>query len=249
MPEIKIADKPTLDEVNQNQGKPTDAASSTGTTKFSLVKFIVARFTGFWTDARAALLDRLDTTISSRATQTSVDTKASQASVDSIDTKLGVNTAAAGTATVFARLRQIFDVVETMAGSGVNRTLSPSNNVKLTSNTERQSASAGQVSETLKAFRVNGTGIIRISMQTTSFNTAGTSGTSQQIWVNGVLAQNTQVGTPNGTWATFTYDIPVNQARNIIEYKGYGSGGSSIGVRNMTLAWDEMSGGDTVIKD
>lgn len=63
-----IADKETLDEVNQKLGVNTDAAS--GTSLFAKVNSLlntVANHVAAWTSARAAKLDNLDTTVSSRA--------------------------------------------------------------------------------------------------------------------------------------------------------------------------------------
>ena len=64
---------------------------------------------GFWTDARAALLDRLDATVSSRSTQTSVDNLqagcgALQATVDAVQTSVStINTNTAGLDTRIGR--------------------------------------------------------------------------------------------------------------------------------------------------
>jgi hypothetical protein len=56
-----------VNEIGARVGEPTDAGSSVGLTIFSLLNFLVNMFVSFWTTTRAALLDRLDAAISSRA--------------------------------------------------------------------------------------------------------------------------------------------------------------------------------------
>lgn len=50
-----------INTANTRIGTSSDTASSSGTTLFALLKYVVARFTGYWTDARAAKLDTIDT--------------------------------------------------------------------------------------------------------------------------------------------------------------------------------------------
>jgi hypothetical protein len=59
-----------ITDIKTALGNDSDAASSTGTTLFAKVKYIVQQFLDNWTAARAAKLDNLDnldTTVSSRA--------------------------------------------------------------------------------------------------------------------------------------------------------------------------------------
>ena len=65
MPEIKIADKDTLDQIDVNVGTSTDTAASP--TLFGRIRQIYEHLTAHWTSGRAGNLDRLDTTVSSRA--------------------------------------------------------------------------------------------------------------------------------------------------------------------------------------
>ena len=70
--QFSIADKPTLDSVDEKIGKSTDTANAGGTTGFSLLKFL----TGTWTAAKAAFLD---VSVSSRADSADVGTRANAA--------------------------------------------------------------------------------------------------------------------------------------------------------------------------
>ena len=85
--EIKIADKPTLDQVKTdvasvntnvdsvktNIGASGDTANQSGTTIFSRIAWLVSKFVSNWTDARAVFLDAA---ISSRAASAEVGTRA-----------------------------------------------------------------------------------------------------------------------------------------------------------------------------
>jgi len=90
--EIRIADKDTLDGVNDKIGASGDTANSGGATLFSLLKWIAARFVSFWTDARAALLDRLDDKVSSRASGADY-TAARAGKLDNLDAKVSTRAA------------------------------------------------------------------------------------------------------------------------------------------------------------
>ena len=70
MPQLPIADKTTLDDVNAKTGTNTDAAGTT--TLFARLKQIYDYLTGNLSTTRAAKIDNLNATISSRATASSV---------------------------------------------------------------------------------------------------------------------------------------------------------------------------------
>lgn len=125
-----------LDSISDRIGFPPDTPNATGSTIFSIVKWIANKFVSVWTDVKAGYLDA---TISSRATQTSVDTvsgktdtintnvnavgtvvagtsttvNAIKTKTDSTDLSIGKNTDASGTTTVFARLKQAYDYLST----------------------------------------------------------------------------------------------------------------------------------------
>lgn len=88
---IYLADKQTLDETKSN----------TETIKASLAS----------TNSK---LDLMDTKVSTKAEQSTVNTidanvKTANTNINTLNTKVGVNNDAAGTTTVFARLKQIYD--------------------------------------------------------------------------------------------------------------------------------------------
>ncbi len=104
--------KPLNTIIRELTGANTDTAGTT--TLFARLKQIYDYLSTNWTTARAAKVDNLDTTVSSRATQSGVDTV--NTNVVTVNTKVGVNTDAAGTGTVFARLKQIYDNVSGLSG-------------------------------------------------------------------------------------------------------------------------------------
>jgi hypothetical protein len=100
-------------DIGAKVGDPGDAASATGATLFSLIKWAAARFTGFWTDARAALLDRLDAAVSTRAAAADW-TAARAAKVDSLDAAVSsrapASTAVSNADLTLARIKKLDDI-------------------------------------------------------------------------------------------------------------------------------------------
>ncbi|MTI56167.1 hypothetical protein [Geosporobacter ferrireducens] len=85
-------------QINNKIGTNTDAGGTL--TVFARLKQIYDHLASVLSSSRAAKIDNLDTIVSSRASQTSLD---------NVNTKVGVNTDTGGTTTVFARLKQIYD--------------------------------------------------------------------------------------------------------------------------------------------
>jgi hypothetical protein len=65
-----------VDDMANKIGAPADAASNAPQSLFSGLKWLISRFTSYWTDARAAKLDNID----GKASQTSVDALMAQVS-------------------------------------------------------------------------------------------------------------------------------------------------------------------------
>ncbi len=61
------------DEINTKLGTSGDISGSNETTLFSLIKHLVSMFTSYFTSDRAGKLDNLDVSVSTRATQTSIN--------------------------------------------------------------------------------------------------------------------------------------------------------------------------------
>lgn len=88
--------KTITNSVSGKIGEDSNSAESSGTTLFSLLKYVVSMFVSHFTSTRAAKLDNLDVAVSTRVAQTSVDfVQAEIAEIKSIITGLkpggGVN--------------------------------------------------------------------------------------------------------------------------------------------------------------
>jgi hypothetical protein len=112
---VYIADKPTLDKVNNAIGTSADTSSVTGNTLWARIKNIAdtigdvfSHLTTNLSATRSAKIDNLDVTLSTRATQTSVDT--ANTTINEISAKAGETTDKGGSATegtVMAKLNAI----------------------------------------------------------------------------------------------------------------------------------------------
>jgi hypothetical protein len=80
-----------IEDVAGRIGMENDSAASNGVTLFALVKWLVYRFVGNWTDTRAAKLD-----------------------------SIGLNNDASGTTTLFARLKQIYSYLSTTLNDAIS---------------------------------------------------------------------------------------------------------------------------------
>ncbi len=95
-----------VNQINTKIGTNTDIAGTT--TVFARLKQIYDHLGSVLSSTRAAKIDNLDMTVSSRATQASVDAKASQTSVNTLTTNVGSNTdASSPTGSVHAKLKDI----------------------------------------------------------------------------------------------------------------------------------------------
>jgi len=64
------ASQTTADNINTNVGASGNTASSSGTTLFALIKYLVSMFTGTWTTTRAALIDTINANVATVKAQT-----------------------------------------------------------------------------------------------------------------------------------------------------------------------------------
>lgn len=64
---LTVADNELVSSMSTRIGQSSDIESATGTTLFSRISYIVRQFVSYWTSARAARIDSIDATVSSRA--------------------------------------------------------------------------------------------------------------------------------------------------------------------------------------
>ena len=90
---IYIADKETLDTINNRIGSTTNAAGTTTTGsvfgKLNAIISSIASFVANWTAARAAKVDNLDATVSSRQSEANALSR-----YNTLNTNTGVNNTA-----------------------------------------------------------------------------------------------------------------------------------------------------------
>lgn len=106
---IFLADKQTLDDVNSKVGAPnnTGGTASAGTV-FGKLNAIISNFAthvAAWTAARAAKVDNLDTSVSSRQSEANALTRYNQ-----LNTNTGVNNTASATGTLSQKLSHIINL-------------------------------------------------------------------------------------------------------------------------------------------
>lgn len=102
---LTIADNELIKNMSDRIGYPTDTASNTGLTVFSIIKWIANKFTSVWTDVRAAKIDTIDENTSTINTKvTTINTN-----LNTINTNVGTSTnpASATSTTLFGLIKYI----------------------------------------------------------------------------------------------------------------------------------------------
>lgn len=106
---IFIADKTTLDEINTKVGATnnTGGTASAGTifAKLNAIISNIASHVAAWTAARAAKVDNLDTTVSSRQSEANALSR-----YNTLNTNTGVNNTASATGTLSQKLSHIINL-------------------------------------------------------------------------------------------------------------------------------------------
>lgn len=107
---IYIADKQTLDDVNAKVGSTnnTGGTASAGTIfgKLNAIISSIASFVANWTAARAAKVDNLDATVSSRQSEANASAR-----YNTLNTNTGVNNTASATGTLSQKLSHAINTV------------------------------------------------------------------------------------------------------------------------------------------
>ena len=108
-----IADKETLDSVNSKVGATnnTGGSASAGSVfaKLNAIISSIATHVASWTAARATKVDNLDTTVSSRQSETNALTRYNQ-----LNTNTGVNNTASATGTLSQKLSKVIADIATI---------------------------------------------------------------------------------------------------------------------------------------
>lgn len=106
---IFIADKQTLDDVNSKVGTTgnTGGTTAAGTIfgKLNAIISSIASFVANWTAARAAKVDNLDATVSSRQSEANASSR-----YNTLNTNTGVNNTASATGTLSQKLSHIINL-------------------------------------------------------------------------------------------------------------------------------------------
>lgn len=109
---IYIADKQTLDDMSAKVGSTnnTGGTTSAGTIfgKLNAIISSIASFVANWTAARAAKVDNLDATVSSRQSESNAESRYNQ-----LNTNTGVNNTASATGTLSQKLSHIINLFST----------------------------------------------------------------------------------------------------------------------------------------
>lgn len=109
---VYIADKQTLDDVDSKVGQTgnTGGTASAGTVfgKLNAIISSIATHVANWTAARAAKVDNLDTTVSSRQSEANAVSR-----YNTLNTNTGVNNTASATGTLSQKLSHIINLFST----------------------------------------------------------------------------------------------------------------------------------------
>ena len=248
--EIQIADKQTLDTVNTKVGTNTDAAGTT--TIFARLKQIYDYLTGNLSSTRAAKIDNLDVTISSRQASwgatathssridTTISSRAAQTTADNINNNLGSNASAANPAgDVHAKLKDIREAFIPSVGCYASDT------VQKSADTERTVVSpGGTVSSKIKRFVAPYSGFVRIKADMKRYKSGG-SGTGNVRFDVDIAGSDTsephyvQASSSHNTYVTLYTDVPV-QAGDTIEIIVSAYNEETIYVKNAKLCFDSF---------
>lgn len=230
MPQLPIADKTTLDAVNAKAGTNTDAAGTT--TLFARLKQIYDYLTGNLSSTRAAKIDNLNATVSSRA-DGAYYTSTRAVKLDNLDAAISSRATAA-------------DVT-----NGAAQVCKASNTTRLSSTAEviyTRGPNSGN-GTILKSFVVPYGGAIRISLDAKTVGSASADNMKISLigaeLLDGSAALNYILDVPLNTYTTFTRDIIVKPGAVVqfmVNNSNYANEGDKLYVKNLYVKYDAVSG-------
>ena len=113
---VYIADKPTLDAINSKVGTATDTGgSATGGSLFAKINAFLSHLLTHWTPARAARLDSVDATVSSRESEASAASR-----YNTINANTGTNNTANANGTLSQKMSYVIAQAEDINVNAVN---------------------------------------------------------------------------------------------------------------------------------